>query len=86
MFIQIFQVSADVGIGKESKLVEFSTQKLFQIRACVISERKAKHLDVTTMFTCTLMQTHLSANQSARAILVIFLNISGVSGTHLTLT
>ena len=33
------------------KLVEFWTWKLFQIRACVISARKAKHLDVTTMFT-----------------------------------
>ena len=37
----------------------------------VISARKAKHLDVTTMFTHTLMQTRLSANQSARTILVI---------------
>ena len=53
-----------------SKLVEFSTQKRFQIGACVVSARKAKHLDVTTMFT-TLLQTHLSANQSARTILII---------------
>ena len=36
---------------KCSKLVEFFTQKLFQIRACVLNARKAKHLDVTTMFT-----------------------------------
>ena len=32
-------------------LSRFSTQNLFQIRACVISVRKAKHLDTTTMFT-----------------------------------
>ena len=32
-------------------LSRFSTQNLFQIRACVISARKAKHLDVTSMFT-----------------------------------
>ena len=32
-------------------LSRFSTQNLFQIRPCVISARKAKHLDVTTMFT-----------------------------------
>ena len=32
-------------------LSRFSTQNLFQNRACVISTRKAKHFDVTTMFT-----------------------------------
>ena len=37
-------------------------EKLFQICACVISVRKAKHFDATTMFTYTLMQTRLSAN------------------------
>jgi len=31
--------------------VEFSTQKLFQILACVISAGTAKHLDAITMFT-----------------------------------
>ena len=32
-------------------LSSFSTQNFIQIRACVISARKGKHLDVTTMFT-----------------------------------
>ena len=56
----IFQVSADEGMGKETKLVEFWTRKLFQIRACVISARKAKHLDSTTMFTYSHANTPLS--------------------------
>ena len=38
-------------MGKESKLVEFSTPKLFEIRACMITAQKAKPLDATTMFT-----------------------------------
>ena len=32
-------------MGKESKLVEFC------FRACIITARKAKHLDATTIFT-----------------------------------
>ena len=40
----------------------FSTENLFQIRACVISARKAKHLDVTTMFT------YLSCKHASRPI------------------
>ena len=32
-------------------LSSFSTQNLSQFRTCVISARKAKHLDVTTLFT-----------------------------------
>ena len=51
MFVKIFQVSADEEMGKYSKLFEFSTQNLFQVRAFVISTRTAKHLDVTSMFT-----------------------------------
>ena len=34
-----------------SKIVECSTKKVFEIHACMISMRKAKHLDATTMFT-----------------------------------
>ena len=45
--------------------------KLFQIRACVIRARKAKHLTSQLLCLHTLMQTLLSANQSARTILVI---------------
>ena len=36
MFVKVFKVSADEGMDKESKLVEFSTIKLFQICACMI--------------------------------------------------
>ena len=36
MFVTISQVSAHEGMGKLSKLVEFSTQKRFHIRTCVI--------------------------------------------------
>ena len=38
-------------MGKESKLVEFWTPKRFEIRACMITARKAKNLDATTKFT-----------------------------------
>ena len=44
MFVKIFQVSFDDGMGKLSKFVDFSTQKYFKIRACVISARRAKHI------------------------------------------
>ena len=46
-------------------LSSFSTQNLFQIRACVISARKAKHLDVTTMFTYSYANTTLSQSERA---------------------
>ena len=46
-------------------LSRFSTQNLFQIRACVISARKAKHLDVTTMFTYSHANTPLSQSERA---------------------
>ena len=36
MFVKIFRVSAEEGINNKSKLVEFSTQKLFEIRSGVI--------------------------------------------------
>ena len=52
-------------MGKKSKLVEFWTRKLFQIRACVISARKAKHVDATTMFTYSHANT--PTGQSERA-------------------
>ena len=48
-----------------SKLVEFSTQKRFQIGACVVSARKAKHLDVTTMFTYSFANTPLGQSERA---------------------
>ena len=55
-------------------LSRFSTRNLFQVRACVISARKAKHLDVTTMCTYSHAKTPLS--QSERAYyLSYFINI-----------
>ena len=42
-----------------SKLVEFSTQNLFQIRACVISAQKARHFEVTNAFTYSHANTPL---------------------------
>ena len=56
-------------MGKERKFVkfvEFSPQNIFQICACDISARTAKHLDVTPVFTACF-----SANQSTHSILVI---------------
>ena len=66
-FVKIFQVSAEKGIGKYSKLVEFSTQKLFKNCACVVSARKAKHPDARTMFTCTY---YVNASRPIRAHLL----------------
>ena len=50
MFVKIFQVSSDEGMGKLIKFVMFSTQKHFKIRACVMSARRAKHLDSTHVY------------------------------------
>ena len=46
-------------------LLSFSTQNLFQIRAGVISMRKAKHFDVTTMFTYSNANTPLGQSERA---------------------
>ena len=56
-------------------LLSFSTQNLFQIRACVISARKAKHLEVTTLFTYPLANTPLG--QSERAYYLSYFRIEG---------
>ena len=55
----MFQVSADEGIGKQSKLVEFC------ICASVIGARKTKHLDVTTMFTYSHANNPLGQSECA---------------------
>ena len=70
MFVKIFQVSANEGMGKCSKLVEFFTQKLFQFMLAWLTREKQ---NILTSQPClhTLMQTLLSANQSARTFLVI---------------
>ena len=60
------EMSGDEGMGKLSKCGEFSTQKLFQISAFVISEPKAKHLDATTMFTYSHANTPLGQSERLR--------------------
>ena len=49
-------------------LAELSTQKRFQIRGCVISARKAKHLDVTTMLTYSHHGYMLSCRHASQPI------------------
>ena len=50
-------------VNKVNLSTNFSTQKLFQIRACVISTRKTKHIDITTMFTCSHANTPLGQSE-----------------------
>ena len=58
-------------MGEYSKFVEFSTHFFKFVLGWLA--RIEKQLDVTTMFTDFHAKTHLSANQSARTILVFFL-------------
>ena len=51
-------------------LSSFQLKNLFQIRACLISAQKAKHLEVTTMFTYYYAYTPLS--QSERAFYISY--------------
>ena len=51
-------------------LSSFQLKNVFQIRACVISVRKAKHLEVTTVFTYYYANTPLS--QSERAFYISY--------------
>ena len=61
MFLKIFQVSTD---DEMVKFVEFFNSKPFQIPAqCVIRVRKAKHLDVTTIFTYSHANTPLGQSE-----------------------
>ena len=53
------------GMGKLSKFVQFSTKKYFKIRACVISARRAKHLDSTHVYI--LSCKHISRPIKERA-------------------
>ena len=62
MFVKMFQVSSDEGMGKESKFVEFST---------VISARRAKHLDSTHVYM--LSCKHISRLIRARAYYLSYL-------------
>ena len=62
----ILQVSADVKewINKVN-LWSFELENFFQIGACVISAREAKHLDVTTIFTYSHANTSLGQSERA---------------------
>ena len=66
---KIIQVSSDEVVGKLSKFVEFSTQKHFKIGACVISARRAKHLDSTHVYI--LSCKHISRPIRARAYYIL---------------
>ena len=65
LLLKIFQLSAAKEMGKKSKLVKFSTQELYQSYACMISTRKAKHLDITTMFAYSLANMSLGQSECA---------------------
>ena len=65
MFLKIFKFQPTRKWVNKVNLSSFSTQNLFQIRACVISSRKAKHLDVTTMITCSHANTPLGQSERA---------------------
>ena len=52
----------------EVHLSSFQLKKPFQIRGCVISTRKAKHLDVTTMLTYSHHGSMLSCKHASRPI------------------
>ena len=72
MFVKIFQVSADEEIRKEKgNLMSFRLKSVFKF---VLARLASKEQNVLTPQPClihALMKTHLSANQSARTILVI---------------
>ena len=53
------------------KIVECSTKKFFQIHACMIIMRKAKHLDATTMFTYS--HANMPVGQSECEYIIVFL-------------
>ena len=66
MFRKIFQVSADEGMGiNKVNVWSFQLKKRFQICDCVISARKAKHLDATTMFTYSHANTPIGQSERA---------------------
>ena len=61
----------------------FLTRKRFQIRACLISARKAKHLDATIMFTYSHANTPLGQSERAH-YLSYFINWDGKLLIHRT--
>ena len=70
-FVTIFQVSAGEGMGKKVNLSSFELQNFFKFVVAWVTREKQNML-TPQPYLHTLMQTLLSANQSARAILVIW--------------
>ena len=66
---------------KSTNIAKFWTRKLFQISTCVISARKAKHLDATTMFTYSHAITPLGQLERAY-YLSYFINDCIACWTH----
>ena len=66
MFVKIFQASSDDGMGKKSNFVEFSTQSFLKFVLVWLAREEQNILTYTCLHT--LMQTHLSANRSARVL------------------
>ena len=62
MFVKIFQVSANEEMVNE---VNFSTQNLFQICACMVIPCTTKHFEVTTVFTYSRANTLLGQSERA---------------------
>ena len=59
------------------QIQSFQLKNFFQIRACVFSAQKAKHLDVTTMFTYSHANTPLG--QSERAYYLSYFVINNIA-------
>ena len=66
---------------KKVNLSSFELENFFQIRACVISARKAKQLDATTMFTYFHANTPLGQSERAYYLsyfIILYNNIEDV--------
>ena len=70
MFLKIFQVSTKEEMSKVN-FSSFSTQTAFFKFVLALLAREKQNILTSQPCLHTLMQTHLSANQSVRTILVI---------------
>ena len=65
MFVKIFfQVSANEGMGESSKLVEFSSQKLFKFLLAVIIVCEKQNILMSTKTMSTYSQANTLIGQS----------------------
>ena len=65
-------------------LSSFEFENFFKFRACVISARKAKHLDATTMFTYSHANTPLGQSERAYYLSYFINNSSRVKNIPIT--